>query len=212
MIARSIDDGPTPRRSAEDAREEILQAAGAFLSRHRFRELTVARLMAETSVGRSSFYVYFTDLYDLAAALLLQLQQEFFDAAAPWFSQPVPTSDGMRRSLSAVVDVWQRRGRVLRGIQDAAMQDHELERTFTRVRAVLERAIADAIRRGQSAGEIPALDAAETAIALNQLDLGYLDHWFGRSRRRDAAPVLATLEHIWIQTLYPDRTSDEPNG
>jgi AcrR family transcriptional regulator len=197
-----------PRRTAREAREEILEAASVFLSRHRFRDLTVARLMERTAIGRSAFYAHFTGLYHLTEEILARLRGEFFDAAAPWLEGPEASAGAVRVSLARVVGVWQRRGRVLRAVQDAATQDARVERAFRRTLAALDRAVADAIRREQAAGRIGELDAAETATALNRLDLAYLDHCYGRSRRRDPAPAVAILERVWIRTLYPHESID----
>jgi len=192
------------RRTAEEARDEIVEVAFAFLAKHRLRDLTVARLMAGTSIGRSAFYAYFGDVYRLTEALLDAIRDEFLAAAAPWLLAPAGSVESLRASLSGVIGVWRRRGRVLRAIQDAATQDAKMERAFRRALADLEGVIAAAIRREQSAGRVGALDPDETASALNYLDLAYLDHCYGRASRRDPEVVLATLEHIWIRTLYGD--------
>ena len=57
-------------RKADRTRVEILQAALDFFWCHPFRELTVAGLMSGTSAGRSAFYRYFDDPYDLIEPLL----------------------------------------------------------------------------------------------------------------------------------------------
>jgi len=194
----------TLTESAHASREEILESATAFLSRRRFRDLTVARLMESTANGRSTFYTYFTDLYQLVEELLVRMQQNFLDAAAPWLERPETSVDGVRIAIRGVVDVWRRYGRMLIAIMDASTQDARLERAFRRTMATLEGAIAGAIEREQEAGRMREIDAAEGATALNQLDLAYLGERFGRARRTDPAAVLATLEHIWISTLYPD--------
>ena len=57
---------PRRRRTPEEAKFEIVQVARKFLSKQPFRELTVGKLMERTQIGRSAFYAYFTDVYDLA--------------------------------------------------------------------------------------------------------------------------------------------------
>jgi len=42
--------------------------------------------MAITGVGRSAFYRYFDDLHALMEMLLLGLEEDIFEAGAPWFS------------------------------------------------------------------------------------------------------------------------------
>ena len=40
--------------------------------------------MSGTSAGRSAFYQYFGDLYDLAEAMLRGLEADIFDVATHW--------------------------------------------------------------------------------------------------------------------------------
>ncbi len=64
----------------------ILDGALELLWSRPFREMTVADLMAVTGVSRSAYYRYFDDLYALMEALLLGLEEDIFEAAAPWFT------------------------------------------------------------------------------------------------------------------------------
>jgi len=194
----------TPRRSPEQARAEILKAGAAFLSKRPFRDLTVERLMASTSIGRSAFYAYFVDRFDLAEALLLQVRGELLELTRPWFDDPADSVGALRKSLARVAEVWQRRGPMMRAIGDASAQDARLERLFRNVVAFMDRAVADAIRRDQAAGRIGALDADEVAIALNQLNVAYLNDRLGRRTRRDPAAVTRAIQRIWIRTLYEE--------
>jgi len=196
---------PTRRRSPDEARSEILKAGAAFLSRHTFRELTVERLMRPTSIGRSAFYAYFADRFALAEALLLEVRAEVLEAAQAWLSDPDDPIGATRDGLAGVVGVWRRRGPMMRAITDAAAQDEGLERTYRHIVAYQDRAVAASIRRDQAAGRIDRrLDPDETAVALNQLNLAYLNDRLGRRGGRDIAPITRTLQTIWIRTLYPD--------
>jgi len=194
------------RRSPEEARKEILEAAVAFLLRHPFRDLTVEGLMASTSIGRSAFYAYFADRFDLAETLLVDIRSEVAETARPWLYEPGddPVA-ALHVSLEHMVEAWRRIGPLLRALTDGARLDAQLERIYRNVVAYNDRAVADAIRRDQAAGWIgAALDADETAVALNQLNLAYLYDRLGHPTRRDIAPIVETLQEIWRRTLYPE--------
>src|SRR5215207_8047753 len=62
------------RRRPEESEREILDAAEQLLRERPLSEITVGELMARTRLGRSSFYFYFGDLYDLVARLLTRLE------------------------------------------------------------------------------------------------------------------------------------------
>lgn len=198
------------RRSLEAGRREILDAAAAFLSVRPFRGLTVSRLMERAGIGRSGFYFYFRDLYQVVEALLREVQQELLQGARPWIEGRGAAAD-VRESLARITEIWARRGPMLREISSAAPLDARLERVFREVVAQLDRIVADVIRREQASGRIGPLDAEETAIALNQLNLAYLNDRLGRPPQADPARVAETLERIWIGTLYERRDDGAPS-
>ena len=198
------------RRSIEAGRREILDAAVAFLGERPFRALTVGRLMERAGIGRSAFYFYFRDVYQVAEALLREVQQEIIDAAMPWIEGRGKPADNLREMLARGSAIWARRGPMLRGISDAAPLDARLEGVFREIVGRLDQAIAAVIRREQAADRMGALDPDETGIALNQLNLAYLNDRLGRSPQADPARVAETLERIWIRTLYHGRDDDAP--
>jgi len=199
------------RRSIEAGRREILDAAAAFLSERRFRGLTVGRLMERAGISRSGFYFYFRDLYQVVEALLREMQQELLQAAMPWIEGRRGAADDVRESLARITEIWARRGPMLREISSAAPLDARLERVFREVVAQLDRIVAEVIRREQATDRIGPLDAEETAIALNQLNLAYLNDRLGRSPQADPARVAETLERIWMRTLYERRDDGAPS-
>ena len=78
-------------------------------------------------------------------------------------------------------ELWVRRGAMLREITNAAPLDARLERVFREVVGPLDQSVAAVIRRDQATGRIGPLDPDETGIALNQLNLAYLNDRLGRS-------------------------------
>jgi TetR/AcrR family transcriptional regulator, ethionamide resistance regulator len=193
------------RRSREEARLEILDAAEQFLRERPLRELTVADLMDRTSIGRSAFYVYFQDRYRLVAALLARLETDFVAAATPWLSdlaEPDPFSR-LREALEATVGVWAEHGPVLRAIAEAAAQDHDVDQAYRW--GLLERfivAIAERIEFGRILGRIGNLDPRETAAALVLMNERYLSDRLGRSPQTETRQAVDTLYRIWRATLY----------
>lgn len=131
-------DGPLTTRDLAEAgeqrglgqtRQQILDAAERFLSHAPFRELTVAKLMDGTTVGRSSFYVYFTDLYQLAAELLAITDRELSEATEELRAADF-SPETFRHDVRQFVDVWAHHGPVLRAISEAAAHDDSLEQMY----------------------------------------------------------------------------------
>lgn len=203
--------GGSGRRSREEARLEILDAAEQFLRERPLRELTVGDLMDRTSIGRSAFYVYFEDRYRLVGALLGRLETVFVEAATPWLSDPAKPDpfSRLREALEATVAVWTEHGPVLRAIAEAAAQDRDVEQAYRW--GLLERfivAIAERIETGQALGRIGDLDPRETAAALILMNERYLADRLGRSPQLETQQAVHALYGIWCATLYGERQSN----
>jgi TetR/AcrR family transcriptional regulator, ethionamide resistance regulator len=187
------------RRTPEQSRTEILDAAEAALWDVPLAQLTVGTLMERTRLGRSSFYVHFRDTGDLTAALLERLEGQLWQAASRWTS-----ADGgqaaLDAALGAVVDVWHRHGPVLRAIVEASFTDPRLDQLWRG--GVIDRfadAVADGIRQ---LPDRPRTDPDELATALLLLNERYLMDRLGTQPQADPKLVVNTLSTLWHRTLY----------
>ena len=121
--------GPAVKpRKSEQTRTEILEAALDFLWTQPFRDLNVNELMSRTGAGRSAFYQYFGDLYDLIETLLRGLEVAIFDVATHWLHGEGDTLAQLNESLAGLVQVCYERGPILRAVSDAAVSDERLEK------------------------------------------------------------------------------------
>ena len=191
------------RRTPEEAKQEIIEVARGYLSRNRFRDLTVDKLMRQTQIGRSAFYVYFKDVYDLAEIFIHELAGQIESGAADWLDRDGPPIERVRLALKNAVSFWETNGGMIRALEEATTQDERLQRIWrdeVSMRPV--RRVAEAIRRDQAAGLIGPLDAQEMSLALNRFNMTYLNDCFGSGRKRNSRVVLETLERVWISSLY----------
>jgi AcrR family transcriptional regulator len=204
-----LSEGKKGRRSRAEARQEILDRAVDFLWDHPFREMTVARLMELTTIGRSAFYVYFRDTSHLAEVLLGQVQTTLEQAINPWVAgvgEPVAAMyESLRREVEACVQV----GPIMRAVSDAAATNASLERLWNDFLEDFDRAVEQRLRAEQRAGRVGPLDAQATARAMNRLDAAYLIDSFGRHPQADPDRVLKVLATIWISTVYGREKLDE---
>lgn len=190
------------RRSPDETRQEILGAARAFLWERPFREMTVGQLMEGTAVGRSTFYIHFHDVYELAAALLETIDNELERSTREGRSRfAFPQS--MENALAGVVGVWQHNGPVLRAISAASTQDARLEALYRD--GFTERAIdrvCHAIDAGQADGHVdPSLEPREVASLLVFMTHAYLSDKVGRNLDGDSSLSYRTLLLAWERIL-----------
>ena len=187
---------------SERTRPAILNAALDFLWSHPFRDMTVNAVMASTGARRSAFYQYFGDLHTVMETLLDMVQEEIFDAGAPWLSgvgDPVVLT---RETLAGLVRVYYERGPFLRAISDAAATDKRFEEAWREFLSGFDDAVSARIEADQAQGLIPHFDARPVAIALNRLDACTLIEAFGQHPRSQPEPVREALARVWISTLY----------
>ena len=196
---------PAPDRKvtkAERTRAEILQAALEFFWSNPFRDLTIGGLMSSTSAGRSAFYQYFEDLYDLAETLLRGLEADILEAATPWFQREGDPLPLLKESLQGLVRVCYERGPILKAVADAAVSDQRLEKEWSEFLTRFDDAVTARIEHQQSAGVIAAFDARMVAVALNRMDASVLIEAFGSRPRSRPEPVLEAITRVWVSTLY----------
>ena len=196
---------PGGRRTPEQTRAEILDAARAFLWDHPFRELTVGGLMDTTSVGRSTFYIHFSDVYELAAALLEELDAELELATRPGRSR-VEFPQNVDETLAAAVALWKQNGPVLRAIAEASAQHGELDDLYRQgfVQRAVDR-VCVPLAQAQERGVVdPAIDVHETSIMLILMLDHYMLDRLGRHPQADTDVLLTTVVTAWRRILGLD--------
>ena len=167
-----------------------------------FRDLTVAQLMAGTSLSRPAFYQYFADLHELIESLLRDVDIVLQQTANPWINGEGEPIAALRTSLRGVVQACAEHGPILRAVAEAAPLDKRLERDWAAFFRRWDEAVEARIKAQQREGLIPRLDARRIAHALNALDAAVLIAEFGRRPQGDPRAVLDTLHRIWVSTLY----------
>jgi AcrR family transcriptional regulator len=192
------------RRSPAEAESEILDAAERFLRERPLRELTIDEVMAETSLSRPAFYVYFRDRHDLVLRLIQEIGAELFEMADRWLKSTPGESreNDLRSALEGVVAAYAAHGPVLRAISDAAGDDPTVEKAY---RGLIERFIdstAAHIRAETRAGAVTGLNPKRTAAALVWMNERYLSTCLGGVRQVRPREVVDALYGIWLRTLY----------
>ena len=196
---------PQPARrivKSDRTRATILNAALDFLWSRPFREITVTSLMSSTSLSRSAFYQYFSDLHEVMDALLNILQEEIFAAAAPWISGVGDPVALIEEALAGLIRVCYQRGPFLRAITDAAASDKRVEEAWRQFLGGFDDAASSRIEADQKQGLTPEFDARPVAFALNRLDAYTLVQAFGQRPRSRPEPIREALARVWISTLY----------
>ena len=197
-------------------RAAILDAGRAFLKLHPFRDLTVGTLMAATGYSRSAFYQHFNDLHGLMEALLDEVKDEIVAGAQTWISGKGDPVASLHKSLTALVDIGDQHGSILRAVADAAPGDDRLEQVWQSFLSSFDNIVAARVAQDQKIGLTPEFDPMPVARALNRMNASFLILSFGRSEHAEKRDVLCAIWRIWISTLYPSCSdpdvSQSPKG
>lgn len=200
--------GRSHRHTPEEARREIFDAGIEFLWERPFRDLTVAELMARTTLSRPAFYQYFADLHALMEAMLTELESAVRQTASPWLGGQGEPIEAIRESLRGVIEVCIERGPILRAVAEAAPLDERLEMAWANFLDVFDDAVESRIKAQQRERIVDdTLNARRVAEALNRLDIAVLIDEFGHRHNGDPDAVLDTLHRFWVGVLYAGKPS-----
>lgn len=190
------------RRSPEEAKREIIDAAETLLRERPFRELTVDELMRRTGLSRPSFYVYFRDRHHLVLCVIQHLETELLEVSNRWYQGEGDGATLVREAIEGVVGVYERHGCVLRALADAAADDPGVEEVYRGLVGRFVDATAEHIEAEVRAGAITGVVPRPTAEALVFLNERYLTVKLGREPFSPTEEVATTISAIWTRTLY----------
>jgi AcrR family transcriptional regulator len=186
------------RQTRQESRERIVAAASELVRRTPYAALTVDDVMREAGAGRTIFYRHFDDLADLLMRAGREAFEGLFQAEQAFRTAHVDGRPNVRAAIEAAVAVYREHGPLLRAIAEAAAAgDGQIA---AGQQAMLERfdgLVEDVLRASPAFSGRPDSDIAETARALNLLNVNYLLDAFGREPRVSSETAVRTLAGIW---------------
>jgi TetR/AcrR family transcriptional regulator, ethionamide resistance regulator len=189
------------RRTPDEARREIVEAAQALLAERPAAEVTVQAIMAGTTLSRKSFYVYFRDRADLFANLLMPLRAEADAALARWRGA-IESVEAGREALRSAAILYQQHGPLLRALADAAAHDPDLAQVWHGAIDQIVTVARELIEATNRIGRNPPLEVEATARALVTMNVHYLLDHLAADPDADPDAAVRTLATIWERTIY----------
>jgi AcrR family transcriptional regulator len=192
---------PRRRRTPEEAEREILDAAERLVRELPPTELTVARIMAATTLSRNSFYVYFRDRFDLIARLVARLRAQA-DATMAAFAADYSSRDAAREALRAAAQLYRDHGELLRALYESAAHDESAARAWADFAAPTETIITERVRAEMLAGRTEGLDPEPTVRALVAMNRACFFNQIVGKPDADLDGLVDVLNQIWTRVLY----------
>jgi TetR/AcrR family transcriptional regulator, ethionamide resistance regulator len=186
------------RQTRQESRDRIVAAATELIRDTAYGALTFDDVMREAGAGRTIFYRHFDDLADLLIRAGREAFEGLYRAEEAFRNAHVGGEPDVRGAIEAAVAVYRRHGPLLRAIAEAAASGDE--QIIAGQRAMLERfdgLVEDVLRASPRSAGRSDEEIAETARALNLLNVNYLLDAFGGEPRVSADTAVRTLTGIW---------------
>jgi TetR/AcrR family transcriptional regulator, ethionamide resistance regulator len=176
-----------------------------LLARQPAHTVSVAAVMARTTLSRKSFYVYFRDRSELLEALVRPLRADADAALERWRTADDPIAAG-RAALASAARTYRRHGAILRAVFWSSVDDPDIAAArgglIDPVVAVTETIID---RLGP---DLP--DPHQTAVALVTMNVHRMLALTPETSNTELDGLVDTLATIWERTLNTPADGRKP--
>jgi TetR/AcrR family transcriptional regulator, ethionamide resistance regulator len=133
-----------------------------------YADVSVANVVAEAGISRSTFYAYFVDKTTLLRTWYAEFTEVILDAAQAWWSlNGTATRDDVRAALERIMDAYRAHPELMAATHEAIGTDHDVRKAVDDAMRRYIDGLRGHIETGQAGGFIdPSLPAAETAYWL----------------------------------------------
>lgn len=201
--------GDRPRHHAgtSDAERQILHATERLLANTPLTELSVARILEEAQVSRTTFYFYFSSKYAPVTTLLSSIMDRIYEQVSLFTSGPHPGSgaNALERGLDGAAQLFREHRMVLRATVEHWHSVPEIGELWLDVIERFTDAFAGEIERERAAGTAPpGIPSRELAAALiwSSERMLYVAGLGVDADLPDEERVLASLQAIWRAAVY----------
>jgi AcrR family transcriptional regulator len=167
--------------------------------------VSVAAVMARTTLSRKSFYGYFRDRSELLEALVRPLRADADAALERWGTADDPVAAG-RTALASAARTYRRHSPILRAVFWSSVDDVDIEATraglIDPVVAVAETII------GRLGADLP--DPHQTALALVTMNVHRMLTLTPETSDAELDAVVDTLATIWERTIGAAADAKKP--
>jgi TetR/AcrR family transcriptional regulator, ethionamide resistance regulator len=175
-----------------------------------FADISVASLVAEAGISRTTFYVYFEDKTDLLRTWYAEITEVILDAAQHWWSlDGSATKADLRTALEQIVDAYRPHPELMAATHEAIGYDHDVRQTVEESMRLYVTGLREHIEAGQRAGFVdPELPTGETSYLLQWMAERGLPRMARAESRSKYERLIDAYSSIVWNTLYaPARSS-----
>ncbi|QZT58601.1 TetR/AcrR family transcriptional regulator [Mycolicibacterium austroafricanum] len=148
--------------------DQIFSATLDLMGRKVFNDISVADILAESNISRTTFYFYFASKFSVLSGLLEQAMNDIFDRVQPFLSRAEEDSpeEALERSIRAVTSAWHRHRTVLQAAAHHWHSDPGLNALWLEIVERFVSAGAEEIERERAAGKITSGESGRTLASV----------------------------------------------
>jgi len=187
--------------------EGIYRATARLMERLPFNDISVAQILTEAGVSRTTFYFYFASKFTVLTGLLTRAMDDIFETVQPFLSRSADDAPeaALERSLRQVTQAWHRHRLVLRAVDHHWQTEPELRTLWL---DVVERFVVAGAREidrerqdGLIASPVPSRALAATLFWGTERVL-HIAGMGVEPNLPDEEAAVASLVAMWNGTLY----------
>lgn len=187
--------------------EGIYAATARLMERRPFNDISVAHILAEASVSRTTFYFYFASKFTVLSGLLGRAMDDVFQTVQPFLSRSADDAPevALERSIREVTHAWHRHRLVLRAVNHHWQTEPELRTLWLDVVERFVAAGAIEIDRERADGMVTSLVPSRTLAATLFWGTERVLHVAGMGvdpSLPDEEAAVESLVAMWRGTLY----------
>jgi AcrR family transcriptional regulator len=199
----------TAQKHGQARRDELRAQVLSIVEQHlrsgaTFADVSVASVVAEAGISRSTFYAYFVDKTNLLRTWYAEFTQVILDAAQAWWSlDGTATIQDVRAALDRIMDAYRPHPELMAATHEAIGNDAGVREAVDAAMRQYIDGLRAHIEAGQTGGFVdPSLPAGETAYWLQWMAERGL-HRMVRAESRSTQELLAEAYAgiVW-NTLY----------
>lgn len=205
---------PVRRRGRPHRRQSLFSAVRAALAEKNIFDLTVDDIVQKAGVARGTFYIYFTDKFDILRAITEQLVEEQVEEQSQIRGKYENKMQELEESALRALRRWEQNAPVYSAVFQLAMIREDFHVLRDQLQAPLRARDAERIQAEVDAGRArPNLDTRVIAAGRQRMYELIAMEWFAWKNppyeEATVEDVAKEFAKIWYHAIYPDESPTE---
>ncbi|MGY4103735.1 TetR/AcrR family transcriptional regulator [Nocardia sp. R16R-3T] len=167
-------------------------------------DLSVAKICAEASVSRGTFYLHFESKHEVVAELLNGIMSDMYDLLGPLQADnpSQPDADSIREVLTRSADLWQQHSAVFRAVHENYVSVPELRGQWRELTEQFTDAILSAVGAKMTARDDTERHRICASLVWTTEHLFYISSTNSDDTLPSPTVAADVLTRIWVGSIF----------